>query len=56
MSSAELDSSQYSSTRMDWPDVQAGPLIVGGSLIGIGAAVAAVGVAVMGAHLISATR
>jgi hypothetical protein len=36
--------------------VQAGPLVVGGSLIGIGAAVAAVGMAIAGAHLISATR
>src|ERR1700753_1497983 len=52
MSSAELDSSQ----RRDWPAVQAGPLIIGGSLIGIGAATAAVGLAVAGAHLVSATR
>jgi hypothetical protein len=52
MSSAELNSSQ----NLSWPDVQAGPLIVGGSLIGIGAAIAAVGVAVAGAHLIAATR
>jgi hypothetical protein len=52
MSSAELNSSP---TR-NWPEVQATPLIVGGSLIGIGAAIAAVGVAVAGAHLISATR
>src|ERR1700742_2923341 len=52
MSSAELNSTQ----NRNWPDVQAGPLIVGGSLIGIGAAIAAVGVAVAGAHLIAATR
>jgi hypothetical protein len=52
MSSAELNSSQ----NRNWPDVQAGPLIIGGSLIGIGAAIAAVGVAVAGAHLIAATR
>jgi hypothetical protein len=52
MSSAELDSSQSG----NWPAVQAGPLITGGSLIGIGAAIAAVGLAVAGAHLISATR
>jgi hypothetical protein len=52
MSSAELNSSQ----SRNWPSVQAGPLITGGSLIGIGAAIAAVGLAVAGAHLISATR
>ena len=52
MSSAELDSSQ----SRNWPSVQAGPLIIGGSLIGIGAAIAAVGLAVAGAHLVSATR
>ncbi len=52
MSSSELNSSQSS----NWPDVQAAPLIVGGSLIGIGAAIAAIGLAVAGAHLIAATR
>lgn len=40
----------------NWPQVNSGPLIIGGSLIGIGAAVAAVGLAIAGAHLISATR
>ena len=39
-----------------WPEVQSGPLIVGGSLVGIGIALAAVGLAVAGAHLVSATR
>ena len=39
-----------------WPEVRSGPLIVGGSLIGIGVAVAAVGLAVAGSHLVSATR
>src|ERR1700743_3331056 len=52
MSRAELNSSP----SRNWPEVQAAPLIVGGSLIGIGAAIAAVGVAVAGAHLIAATR
>jgi hypothetical protein len=52
MSSAELNSSE----NRNWPEVQAAPLIIGGSLIGIGAAVAAVGAAVAGAHLIAATR
>jgi hypothetical protein len=39
-----------------WPEVKSGPLIVGGSLIGIGIAVAAVGLAVAGSHVVSATR
>ena len=39
-----------------WPEVRSGPLIVGGSLIGIGVAVAAVGLAVAGSHVVSATR
>ena len=52
MSGAELNSS----SSRNWPEVQAAPLIVGGSLIGIGAAIAAVGVAMAGAHLIAATR
>jgi hypothetical protein len=57
MGSAELNSSELDSSQSgNWPAVQAGPLILGGSLIGIGAAVAAVGVALAGAHLIAATR
>ncbi len=39
-----------------WPEVQSGPLIVGGSLVGIGLALVAAGVAVAGAHLVAATR
>src|SRR5271166_3013405 len=39
-----------------WPEVKSGPLIVGGSLIGVGVAIAAVGLAVAGAHVVSATR
>jgi hypothetical protein len=39
-----------------WPEVKSGPLIVGGSLIGIGIAVAAVGLGVAGSHVVSATR
>ena len=38
MSSAELNSAP----ARNWPEVQAAPLIVGGSLIGIGAAAEAV--------------
>src|ERR1700761_5831597 len=52
MSSAELNSTQ----NRNWPDVQAGPLIIGGSLNRIGATIAAVGVAVAGTHLIAAHR
>ena len=39
-----------------WPEVKSEPLIVGGSLIGIGIALAAVGLAVAGSHVVSATR
>jgi hypothetical protein len=39
-----------------WPEVKSGPLIVGGSLIGIGVAVVAVGLAIAGSHVVSATR
>ena len=39
-----------------WPEVQSGPLIVGGSLVGIGLALVGVGLAVAGAHVVSATR
>jgi hypothetical protein len=40
----------------NWPQVQSGPLVVGGILIGVGAVVAMVGVAVAGTHLAAATR
>jgi hypothetical protein len=39
-----------------WPQVNSGPLITGGVLIGIGAVVAFAGLAVAGTHLVSATR
>ena len=39
-----------------WPEVKSGPLIVGGSLVGIGVAITAVGLAVAGAHIASAVR
>ncbi|MGH3196162.1 MAG: hypothetical protein ACRDNT_09565 [Streptosporangiaceae bacterium] len=39
-----------------WPQVRSGPLITGGVLIGIGAAVAFAGVAVVGFHVVSVTR
>jgi hypothetical protein len=39
-----------------WPEVQTGPLITGGILIGIGAAFALAGFAVAGSHIAAATR
>jgi hypothetical protein len=39
-----------------WPQVRSGPLVAGGTLIGIGAMVAMAGVAVAGTHVVSATR
>ena len=39
-----------------WPQVQSGPLITGGVLIGIGAMVALAGVAIAGSHVAAATR
>jgi hypothetical protein len=40
----------------NWPEVRSGPLVAGGILIGIGAVVAMVGVAVAGTHVAAATR
>ena len=40
----------------NWPQVRSGPLVAGGILIGIGAVVAMVGVAVAGVHVAAATR
>jgi hypothetical protein len=39
-----------------WPQLQSGPLITGGVLIGIGAMVALAGVAIAGSHVVAATR
>ena len=39
-----------------WPQLQSGPLIAGGILIGIGAVVALAGLAVAGTHVVAATR
>ena len=39
-----------------WPQLQSGPLITGGVLIGIGAVVALAGMAVAGSHVVAATR
>jgi hypothetical protein len=43
-------------SAMDWPEVNSGPLMVGGILIGVGALVALAGVAVAGRHVFAATR
>ncbi|MGH3153296.1 MAG: hypothetical protein ACRDOB_21545 [Streptosporangiaceae bacterium] len=48
----ELDTQSAGS----WPQVNSGPLITGGILIGIGAVVALAGLAVAGTHLVTATR
>ena len=40
----------------DWPQVRSGPLMTGGILIGIGAAITLAGVAVAGAHVLAVTR
>ncbi len=39
-----------------WPELQSGPLIAGGILIGIGVVVAMVGLGVAGSHVVAATR
>ena len=39
-----------------WPELESGPLITGGVLIGIGALVALAGLAVAGTHVAAATR
>ena len=39
-----------------WPQLSSGPLITGGVLIGVGALVALVGLAVAGSHVVAATR
>ena len=39
-----------------WPELQSGPLITGGVLIGIGAVVGLVGLTIAGSHVVAATR
>jgi hypothetical protein len=39
-----------------WPQLESGPLITGGVLIGIGAVVAMAGLTVAGSHVVAATR
>jgi hypothetical protein len=40
----------------DWPELQSGPLMAGGILIGIGVVIVLAGMAVAGSHVASATR
>jgi hypothetical protein len=39
-----------------WPELNSGPLITGGVLIGLGAVVALAGLAIAGSHVVAATR
>ncbi len=39
-----------------WPELESGPLIVGGVLLGIGSMLALIGLAVAGSHVAAATR
>jgi hypothetical protein len=39
-----------------WPQLESGPLIAGGILIGIGGVIALTGLAIAGAHVTTATR
>lgn len=43
-------------TPANWPQVNSGPLMVGGILIGVGALIALAGMAVAGTHVGMATR
>jgi hypothetical protein len=42
--------------RSNMPQIQSGPLIIGGVLVGIGAMLVMAGIAVGGAHVFAATR
>jgi hypothetical protein len=50
---AMSDSTQESSS---WPELRTGPLITGAALVGAGTLLALAGLAIGGAHLLSATR
>jgi hypothetical protein len=39
-----------------WPQLESGPLLTGGILVGIGAVVALAGLTVVGSHVVVATR
>ena len=49
-------SSTNSQSAGTWPELQSGPLIAGGVLIGIGAVVALTGLGIAGGHVVAATR
>jgi hypothetical protein len=51
-----MASATNSQSAGNWPELQSGPLITGGVLIGIGAVVALVGMGIAGAHVAAATR
>ena len=51
-----VNAASDSQSARTWPEVNSGPLITGGTLIGIGAIVAGVGLAVAGMHVVGATR
>jgi hypothetical protein len=50
------NTSTNSQPNKTWPQLQSGPLITGGVLVGIGAAVALAGLAIAGSHVVAATR
>ncbi len=56
MANSSSNSQPNSQPSRTWPEVQSGPLVTGGVLIGIGAAIALAGLAVAGSHLVAATR
>jgi hypothetical protein len=49
-------SSASSDQSGSWPQLQSGPLIAGGILIGIGGVIAVTGLAIAGTHVAAATR
>jgi hypothetical protein len=53
---ATSELAQNTTDQLGWPGVRSGPLVAGGILAAIGAAVATTGVAVAGTHVVAATR
>jgi hypothetical protein len=45
-----------SANSNQWPQLESGPLIAGGILIGIGGVIAVTGLAIAGAHVATATK
>ena len=50
------DTATNNQTSGAWPQLESGPLLVGGILVGIGAVVALAGLTVAGSHVVVATR